>query len=461
MIHLDIQKRLVDLSHDEQHLATATLTRTALKSQFLRELTKKPSYSAVDPISIHETILKRMITKYSEQLVYKPLEELLYWFTYDSGAFIEPGYPPLFYSRDKNRIISPNKSAVAGIGEGISGFLAQRLYRCRKLARPIHDYPDIIAESGDCTYLFESKATVARTSNEIKNEIDSELPRLAAYIASCSELDTRPVKGVLIGTAMESETLYRCYITEITTPHWNQAVKSPPSTIKTPTQTTYRVSSEADFILTNIIESIHQRKPEKNSDYSSTLELSLTELIRNIMRSMAQENIQRRSHRTQLLQEAINLADTWIKEKLESKVSFHLSKYSENIKNNLRFTSQEMEGLTTRLIDSRERSRVGDRYQQKSKKGIRFEFIDIGLRDMLEGILVRPINTSIGINIESAKSKYDIEGTWFPFKITAQRYTFVVDDDGTIFVSTDNLPPDLVYEVKEILHQVASDLYTL
>ena len=461
MIRLDIQKRHVHLSHDEQHLATAAFARSTLKSQFLKAVATKPDYNEEDAIFIHESVLKRMITKYSEQLVYKPLEELLYWFTYDSGAFIEPGYPPLFYSRDKNRVISPNKSAVAGIGEGISGFLSQRLYRCRKLARPVHDYPDIITESSNCTYLFESKATVARTPSEIKNEIDTELPRLASYVASCSGLDTRPVKGVLIGTAMTTETSYQCYITEITTPHWNQALHDFSFTTDTPAQTIHRVSSEADFMLANIIESI-QRMSEKESDYSGTLESVLTELVCNTMRSMAQENIQRKSHHVRLLQEAIHATDAQIKKQLGSnRRNIHLDKYFENIRKNLKFTSQEMEGLTTRVIESRERSRIGERYQRQSETGILFEFIDIGLHDMLEGILTRPINKSIGINIKNARTKYDVEGNWFPFRITAQRFTFVVDDDGTIFVSTDNLPLDLVHEARECLHRLASDLYTL
>ncbi|MBD1999235.1 hypothetical protein H6G00_21905 [Leptolyngbya sp. FACHB-541] len=94
-----------------------------------------------------------MISKYSEQLVYRPLEEMQYWFAYSSGAFLEPGYPPLFYSRTEHKVITPNKSAVAGIGEGIAGFLAQRLYQCRKLARPNHDYPDIVMEGNGKTYL--------------------------------------------------------------------------------------------------------------------------------------------------------------------------------------------------------------------------------------------------------------------------------------------------------------------
>ncbi len=465
MIRLDIQKRHIHLTKEQLGLATAAFARTALKPQFLKAIAGKVGYDTTESILIDETILKRMIVKYSEQLIYKPLDEIRHWFTYESGAFIEPGYPPLFYSHDKNYTLSPNKSAVAGIGEGVAGFLSQRLYQCRKLARPIHDYPDIVAGSGRYTYLFESKATVARPYKEILDEIDSELPRLAAYVASCSELDTRPVTGVLIGTAITSETSYQCCLTEITTPRWDDVIQDPLPMATANTVLNHRINSDIEFIVTSIIESI-QNNPKRDTEYSSTIELALTELVRATMRTIAQENIQRGSRRVQLLLEAIDMTELQIKEyfdlgKKDFNIDEYLKMYHDNIKKHLKYAGQEIENLTSRLMDSRERSRIGDRQRQKTKKGVLFEVINIGLREMIEGILVRPINKGIGINIDTAKTKYDVKGDWYPFAITINRFTFVADDDGTIFVSTDNLPHDLVYEAREILNQLASDLYTL
>lgn len=152
--------------------------------------------------------------KYSEQLVYSALTELQYWFSYSSGAFLEPGYPPLFYSRSKKHVISPNKSAIAGIGEGIAGLIMQRLYHCRKLSRPVQDYPDIVMEGNGKTYLVESKATTD-SIQEVRRILDEELHRMAAYVSVCKELDTRPVVGVLVGTALINESQYHSCITEV------------------------------------------------------------------------------------------------------------------------------------------------------------------------------------------------------------------------------------------------------
>ena len=155
------------------------------------------------------------IWQYSEQVVFEPLEELNIWFTYRGGQFLAPGYQPLFYSRSENHSVTPSKTAVAGVGEGISGFLAQRLYRCRKLARPIQDYPDIVMVANNgAIYLVESKASTG-SPEALQRTIDEEVIRLASYASACLELNTRPIRGLLVATAFLGTNEYQAYLTEI------------------------------------------------------------------------------------------------------------------------------------------------------------------------------------------------------------------------------------------------------
>jgi hypothetical protein len=216
VILIDVRVKRIHLSSEERSLATAASAREALRLEFLSQISaSRPAYQSWCQLRIDELVLKRMIVKYSEQLVYRPLEEVMYWFAYSSGAFLEPGYPPLFYSRSEHKAVSPNKSAVAGIGEGVAGLIGQQLYKCRKLARPNHDYPDIVMEGNHRTYLIESKATLTAGSSEIESVIEQELVRFASYISSCAQLDNRVVVGLLVGTALMSETSYSTCITEI------------------------------------------------------------------------------------------------------------------------------------------------------------------------------------------------------------------------------------------------------
>ena len=91
-------------------------------------------------------------------------------------------------------------------------FLAQRLYRCTKLARPNHDYPDIVMEGDGVTYLVEAKATIAGSPF---SEIEANMLRFVSHTASAESMDVRPLKGLLVSTGIESEVSYRCEYVEV------------------------------------------------------------------------------------------------------------------------------------------------------------------------------------------------------------------------------------------------------
>ena len=216
MIRIHITKKDILLDQEDLSLAAGSSARAVLRDEFLKRMESKPGrYNPVTSLFVHESILKRMISKFSEQVIYQPLNEIRFWFTYSSGAYIEPGYPPLFYFR-KGRNFSPNKTAVAGIGEGVAGLVSQRMFRCRKLSRPNHDYPDIVMDANKTTYLIESKATL-ESRESIKTTINNEMPTMATLLASCSGLDVRPIVSLLIGTYILSENEYECYVTELKT----------------------------------------------------------------------------------------------------------------------------------------------------------------------------------------------------------------------------------------------------
>jgi hypothetical protein len=214
MISLEIRRRRIVLPAQLQGLITGANERRVFRQELDRQLQPQLSYSDEFRMTISEPTLTRMAAKYSEQLVFQPVNEIRHWFTYQSGAYIQPGYPPLYYSREGKKTLSPNKSAVAAVGEAIAGFLAQRLYHCRMLARPNHDPPDIVMEDGGKTFLVESKATV-RTKQAILDTVDEEIPAMARLVISAGLLDCRPDMGLLVGTLLRSETDYFVCVTEV------------------------------------------------------------------------------------------------------------------------------------------------------------------------------------------------------------------------------------------------------
>ncbi|MGB3208424.1 MAG: hypothetical protein WBB28_25850 [Crinalium sp.] len=67
------------MSNELEGLATGAYARKALVNQFLLK-TNVFQYEPLVSLDISETTLKKMIDKYSEQLIYKPIEEIKYWF---------------------------------------------------------------------------------------------------------------------------------------------------------------------------------------------------------------------------------------------------------------------------------------------------------------------------------------------------------------------------------------------
>jgi hypothetical protein len=215
MIEIRGKTRRLEFSKDEQFLASGATTRKALVEQFNRALSMKPLAESDIFLNVSESALKLMIRKYSEQLVYQPLREIQFWFSYKSGAFIEPGYPPLYYSRTKGKAVSPNKTAIAAIGEGVSGLVAQRLYSARKLARPNHDFPDVVMKSGSIIYLVEAKASLSSSGEAARGAVFDELPRMVSYTSACSLMDEREIQALLVATDIINEGEFEIYVLEI------------------------------------------------------------------------------------------------------------------------------------------------------------------------------------------------------------------------------------------------------
>ena len=216
MIQLYVERRRIVIRTKQHGVIAGASERAKLRRRFEQSLSSQMRYTENFSLPISETTLKHMITKYSEQRVFQPLNEIRYWFTYESGAYVEPGYPPLFYSGGNTKDRSPNKSVVSAIGEGIAGFLMQRLYRCTMLARPNNEKPDIVLEDANRTYLVEAKATM-KSLDRIHDVVDQTLSSMATVFLSALLLDVRPPCGIVAGTYIQSETEYYVCLTEMVT----------------------------------------------------------------------------------------------------------------------------------------------------------------------------------------------------------------------------------------------------
>ena len=221
VIELSIEKRYLQIDAITGAIAQAAYSRSAMKPELMERLEQLSApYSPLPSWSVHPNTIRALVRRYSEQAAFYPLEEISQWIAYQRyGLFLLPGYQPLFYSRTENKLVSPNKSAIAAIGEACLGLVIQYLYQGRLLARPVGDYPDAVCEcpTDHTLYLAEAKATAAKSVDDIKSVINSELPRFIPFILAANSLDNSPNKilGLLVGTTVLSSQQFHCSISEV------------------------------------------------------------------------------------------------------------------------------------------------------------------------------------------------------------------------------------------------------
>jgi len=114
--------------------------------------------------------------------------------------------------------------------------------------------------------------------------------------------------------------------------------------------------------------------------------------------------------------------------------------------------------LASKLEQSKVDQRLGDRATDRTN---RFRIHQLGLRDAISGILIEPLRQSKELQIweQPWRSHWEIVGDWFPFKISVGGFIFVLDDDGSIYVTTENLPADIREKAKAIATEIADVVY--
>ncbi len=81
MIDIEITTRNIQLTQKDQFLASGVNIREALRPEFQSAISAKPITESYNRLRVAPITLKFMIRKYSEQLIYKPLREVQFWFS--------------------------------------------------------------------------------------------------------------------------------------------------------------------------------------------------------------------------------------------------------------------------------------------------------------------------------------------------------------------------------------------
>ncbi|MBD2123408.1 hypothetical protein [Trichocoleus sp. FACHB-262] len=220
----------------------------------------------------------------------------------------------------------------------------------------------------------------------------------------------------------------------------------------------FKLLSQEEFILQNVVDLIQSSVVRGSQTYSSAVEFGLTELVKEQMRRIAQEN------NTQRLGDALELAILDVRQKVDGRLTerhlrFDLRPHIREIETALKYPGKEVTELRGKLARSRGTNRIGERKRIASAAQAPFEITEVGLQNSIEALIAAPVGQVYELNLEEVRRSYEVEGEWFPFQVIVEEFEFVIDDDGTVFISTENFPEKLVIEAREMLVPLVKLLY--
>ena len=191
--------------------------------------------------------------------------------------------------------------------------------------------------------------------------------------------------------------------------------------------------------------------------YNVAIGFALIELMRIRMQRLAMEDESPLRPR-RLLATASRSVVTEIENLMRQRqVAFDLRIYVRQAEKQLKPASRELEKLSGSLKRSRTQGKVGAEEFHEAAVRLPCEVRRLGLADKPDGLLLLPRQATSEIDIDNIKRIPDCQvlGDWFPFEVYCGDFLFVVDDDGSVFVSIENLPERISIEVQRYAETIA------
>jgi hypothetical protein len=222
--------------------------------------------------------------------------------------------------------------------------------------------------------------------------------------------------------------------------------------------------SQDQFIIESLVKMVStlgDGSASENRRYNSTIGFGLDEVVRQNLRRIAQSQKLVGSW-DDMLEDAIQESAEQLRREIDSHgLRFDAEPYLRNTRNSLASAAKEIVGLNRKLIESKERKRIAEKTPVTTTDNRRqYEVSELGLLDSVEGLLATPTVGVTSLNIEKMQETFLCEGKWFPFEVRVDDLLFIVDDDGAIFVSTENFPNEALERAKGVLHRLAQILYS-
>lgn len=218
-----------------------------------------------------------------------------------------------------------------------------------------------------------------------------------------------------------------------------------------------QVLSQERFILRYMEEQVWFLREQEGDPYSLGIEFGIAELVRVLMRQQAQMEWKRESV---MLEQALEIAENKLNQWCaRAGLRFDFTPYFPAVRKGLKFAAKEMSELSKQLTRSRESERVVDRESIIDGVAIPLEIVQVGLHNAIEALMVVPLTEEFELDLERMRQIYPSQGQWFPYQISIEPFSLLLDDDGTILVVTLGLSNVFIAQARETLLVLATQLY--
>ena len=217
-----------------------------------------------------------------------------------------------------------------------------------------------------------------------------------------------------------------------------------------------QVISDREFILQRVVRMLLENT-ETSNESNLVLQLALTELVKQVMRELAQAS-EADYPQGKLLQAAIQTTTQLLEARTETAIPCNLSPYWARIARSLRWVAKEMTTLGLRLQEARQ-GEVMRAPKVVSAAPVPFQITELGSRGHPEGLIVHPL-ADCRLDLERVRQSYRVQASrGYPWEVESEGITFVVEADSSIITFLEGFPEAVIEQAKSALEQLAHDLY--
>ncbi|MBL1176702.1 hypothetical protein [Pantanalinema sp. GBBB05] len=223
------------------------------------------------------------------------------------------------------------------------------------------------------------------------------------------------------------------------------------------------VLSREELLLQTLTDLIRAVVATGTANYNPVIAEVYAEFTRELMVGQA-EAAMGLAYPESLLRQAGDAIERRVQERL-GEIRFNLSRYKEGVAKALKVPAKEVLALQEDLKQARRQDEIPMYGPNEYGEHTPFWISEVGLkRSEIQALVALPDDRQCYLDFGQIAEDCTRRGEWFPFELIVQdssigELVFVVDQNGSIQIHTDNFPAEALSRVRNILKYIAGKIY--